>query len=152
MREYLDVRLTAVESGKLRQGIAQSEELHRKLWSTTLRASAESQNFLAVGIFAQTLNSVFDAHTKRIFATADSRIPILIWVVLYTVAILGMAELGYQAALAGSSRSPATIGLVTAFAAVLFLIADLDRPQGGFLIVSQEAMKNLRASMNEPPP
>ncbi|MEY4667555.1 MAG: hypothetical protein RL518_254 [Pseudomonadota bacterium] len=151
LREYVDVRLIAVESGKLREGIAQSEKLHSELWSVTLRASEQSQNFLAVGIFAQTLNSVFDAHAKRIFATADSRIPVLIWVVLYLVAMVGMAELGYQAALAGSTRSPATIGLITAFAAVLFLVADLDRPQGGFLIVSQQAMKNLRRTMDMPP-
>jgi hypothetical protein len=152
LREYVDVRLHAVESGQLKEGIAQSEEIHRKLWATTLRAASESKNFLAVGIFAQTLNGVFDAHTKRIFATIDSRIPALIWVVLYTVATLGMGELGYQAALAGSARSPTSVGLVLAFAAVLLLIADLDRPRGGFLRVSQNAMKTLRTSMDIPSP
>lgn len=146
LREYVDVRLHAVQSGKLREGILLSENIHRKLWATTLRASTESQNFLAVGIFAQTLNGVFDAHTRRVFGNVDSRIPAFIWLVLYGVAMLGMGALGYQAALAGSARSPTSVGLVIAFAAVLLLVADLDRPQGGFLRVNQNAMEALRES------
>lgn len=66
LRTYVAVRIHAAESETFREGIVQSEELHRKLWATTLRAFTESQNFLAVGIFAQTLNGVFDAHTKRV--------------------------------------------------------------------------------------
>lgn len=151
LREYVDVRLQAVASRKLREGILVSEELHRKMWATTVRASTKTSNFFSVGIFAQTLNGVFDAHTRRVFATIDSRIPIFIWLVLYVVAMLGMGELGYQAALAGSTRSLTTAGLIIAFAAVLLLVADLDRPQGGFLRVNQDAMKTLRASMQTPP-
>jgi hypothetical protein len=143
----VDVRIRAIESGEIRKGISLSEDIHRKLWKTTLRASAESPNFLAVGIFAQTLNGVFDAHTKRIFAAIDSRIPAFIWLVLYGVAMLGIGELGYQAALVGSSRSPTALGLIIAFAAVLALVVDLDRPQEGFLRINQNAMKSLRATM-----
>lgn len=149
LRKYVDVRLHAVESGRLQEGISQSEDIHHKLWEATLRASAESQNFLAVGIFAQTLNGVFDAHTKRVFANVDSRIPAFIWIVLYSVAMLGMGALGYQAALAGSAHSPTSVGLIIAFSSVLLLVADLDRPQGGFLRVNQNAMEALRHSFTE---
>lgn len=61
--------------------------------------------------------------------------------------MVGMAELGYQAALAGSARSPTCAGLPVAFAAVLILVVDLDRPQGGFLRVNQQPLKTLRAAM-----
>jgi hypothetical protein len=148
LREYVEVRLHTAESGNLEEGISRSEDIHRKLWETTLRAATKSQNFLAVGIFAQTINALFDAHTKRVFAVVDSRIPAFIWVVLYGVTMLGMGELGYQSALAGSARSPASVGLVIAFAAVLLLVTDLDRPQGGFLRVNQDAMEALRGSFS----
>lgn len=145
LRDYIDVRIRTVNSQNFREGIAQSEQLHKQLWAATLRAVDETRNFFAVGIFAQTLNGVFDAHTKRIFAAFDSRIPAIIWLVLYGIAMLGTAVLGYQAALGGSNRSPTFVGLVIAFAAVLMLVADLDRPQGGLLRVSQKAMTDLQA-------
>jgi len=40
--------------------------------------------------------------------------------------------------------------LVLGFSSVLFLIADLDRPGQGMLSTSQEAMIDLRRSMQEP--
>jgi hypothetical protein len=150
LREYVDLRLEAAATGNLTKAIQRSDELHRLLWGTTLSAASDSPNFFAVGIFAQTLNSVFDSHTKRVFAVVDSRIPALIWIVLYVVAVVGMGELGYQAALAGSSRTPASVGLVLAFAAVLLLIADLDRPHQGLLRVGQSAMQDLKASIDRP--
>jgi hypothetical protein len=151
LREYVDARLEAAATGDLEKVIRRSDQLHRSLWSSTLAAAKESPNFFAVGIFAQNLTTVFDAHTKRLFAIVDSRIPAPIWIVLYVVAIVGMGTLGYQTALTGSSRSPAAAALVVAFAAVLLLIADLDRPHQGLLRVSQNAMQDLQASMRRSP-
>jgi hypothetical protein len=48
--------------------------------------------------------------------------------------------MGYQTGLTSSSRSPAFLGLVISFAAVLSLIADLDRPREGAISISQKAM------------
>jgi predicted transporter len=76
-----------------------------------------------------------------------SRIPVVIWIALYAVAIIGMASAGYQAGLAGTRRSPASMGLVLAFAGVLYLVADLDRPSEGLLTTSQAAMIDLQKSM-----
>src|SRR5262252_10606047 len=33
LREYVDVRLTAAQTGQLTQGIVKSEELHKRLWA-----------------------------------------------------------------------------------------------------------------------
>jgi hypothetical protein len=43
------------------------------------------------------------------------------------------------------------LALVLAFAGVLFLIADLDRPGEGFLTVSQQAMIDVQTTMNAAP-
>jgi hypothetical protein len=77
-----------------------------------------------------------------------SRVPGMIWIVLSLLAILSMVMMGYHSGLANSRRSIVVIGLIIGFALVLFLIADLDRPGQGTLRVSQQAMIDLRHSMN----
>jgi hypothetical protein len=59
-----------------------------------------------------------------------------------------MGMLGYHEALTNSRRSPAVLALVLGFCSVLFLIVDLDRPGQGALEVNQQAMIDLRKSMN----
>jgi hypothetical protein len=44
----------------------------------------------------------------------------------------------------------ATLTLVLAFSVVIVLIADLDRPQEGFLKVSQRAMVDLQTRLHRP--
>jgi hypothetical protein len=44
------------------------------------------------------------------------------------------------------------LGMILAFAGVLFLIADLDRGHEGFLTVSHQALIDLQQSMHGRPP
>gem|GEM_PF-6443312 len=73
----------------------------------------------------------------------------IIWIVLYGVACIGLAEMGYHTAITGSARSPAFVGLVISFASVLWLIADLDRPREGAISISQKAMQELDSTIRE---
>ena len=86
------------------------------------------------------------------FVGIRSRIPVSIWGALYFVTILAMAGMGYHAGLTGKSRSLISIALVLTFSGVIWLIADIDRPQEGLLQVSQQAMVDLRNTMGEPKP
>ncbi|HKG79646.1 MAG TPA: hypothetical protein VKA78_09510 [Pyrinomonadaceae bacterium] len=147
LREYVDVRLEGVQPGKLQQAILKSEELQNRLWSVAM-AQAEKQPNVITSLFIQSLNEVIDLHATRIMAGVRSRIPGMIWIVLYLLAVIAMVMMGYHAGLANSRRSIATIALVVAFSSVLYLIADLDRPGQGMLKVSQQAMIDLRKSMN----
>jgi hypothetical protein len=63
-----------------------------------------------------------------------------------------MGEIGYQTALSGSTRTPVSLGLVIAFALLLSLVADLDRPLEGTLRINQSAMKDLRQRLNPAAP
>jgi hypothetical protein len=58
--------------------------------------------------------------------------------------------MGYHAGLVGTIRSLAVIVVAITFSAVIALIADLDRPQEGSLTVSQQALIDVRQSMNPP--
>jgi hypothetical protein len=147
LREYVDVRLAAARSGNLRDAISKSEELHERLWSSAVAAAGKDRSPIT-GLFIQSVNEVIDLHATRVMAAVRSRIPGAIWLTLYLLAALAMGAIGYQHGLACTVRSLAVIGLVVAFSLVLILIVDLDRPGRGLLRVDQQAMVDVRNSMN----
>ena len=146
LREYVDVRLEAIEPGKLDQALVKSEELHNRLWSVAV-AAAEKERSAITSLFIQSLNQVIDLHATRVMAGVRSRVPAVIWIVLYGLLILAMMIMGFHSGLTFSRRSIAVIALVLGFSSVMFLIADLDRPGQGALRVSQQSMIDLRNSM-----
>jgi hypothetical protein len=150
LREYVDVRLEAVRSGKVEQGMRQSEKLHGQLWEHAVALGEKNPGSIVIGLFVQSLNEVIDFHTKRVTVGLRHRIPGAIWAALYAVAVLALAAMGYHAGLTGTSRSLAVLAVAFTFSVVLWLVADLDRPSEGSLTVSQQGMIDLRNSMTEP--
>jgi hypothetical protein len=130
--------------------ITRSEQLHELLWTQAKAAADKNPNSIITGVFVQSLNDVIDLHAKRVLVGVRSRIPLVIWTALFFLAFLGMAAVGYQAALSATRRSPAMIVLVLSFATVLFLIADLDRGHAGLLRVGQHALIDLQHAMQQP--
>jgi hypothetical protein len=147
LREYVDVRIRAIEEGNLDEALARSEHLHELLWMQTSGIAEKDSASIITGVFIQSLNDLIDLHAERVQVGLRSRIPLVIWAGLFSLAVLSMAAVGYQSGICATSRSPAMPGLVLAFAIVLALIADLDRPREGLLQVSQQAMQDVQKSM-----
>ncbi len=150
LQEYVEVRLRGVEASQFAAALSQSEVLHEKLWTEAAATAKADRGSIMTGLFIQSLNEVIDLHAKRVQVGVRSRIPWVIWLGLYGLAMVSMGAVGYQAGLSATTRSPAMLGLVLAFAVVLFLIADLDRGQEGLLQVSQQAILDLQRSMQTP--
>ena len=150
LRSYVSARLEAVRSGRVAEAILESEDMHGQLWSEATAVALQHPNSIVVGLFVESLNEVIDLHAKRVTAGLRNRIPGTIWVALLAIAILSLAAMGYHAGLVGTSRSLAIIVVAVAFSAVIALIADLDRPQEGTLIVSQQALVDVLQSMQPP--
>lgn len=147
LREYVDVRLNAVqEPDKLSQAMSKSEELLDQLWLQAVAAAEKERNPMT-SLYIQSLNQVIDLHATRVMRAVRSRVPSIIWLVLFLLSFLAMSMMGYHEALTNSRRSPAVFALVLGFVSVLVLIVDLDRPRQGLLQVSQAAMMDLRKSM-----
>lgn len=68
------------------------------------------------------------------------------------LAILGMASIGYHSGLSATRRSPEMLVLILAFASVLYLIMDLDRPLEGLLLVSQQPMIDVQHLIHQNSP
>lgn len=150
LRQYVDIRLDAARTRALARNIQRSEAVQQQLWARAVPIAQKTPGSIVTGLFVQSLNDLIDLHAKRLTASVRNRIPLAIWVSLYGVTILSFSVLGYHAGLVGTRRSPAILSVAVTFAVVIWLIADLDRPQEGALTVGQEALVDVRASMNGP--
>ena len=150
-REYVDSRLAAAQSRDLDQiqkALTEANRIQHQLWDMAVVNAFKDMNSDVAALYIDALNKVIDIHALRVAVGLQARIPAGIWLVLFILVILGMIGVGYQTAIAGSTRrSWITPILAFAFSLVIVLIASLDRPQSGFITVSQQPLADLRASM-----
>jgi hypothetical protein len=147
LREYVDVRIQGAEStdsAALDAAIARSDELHQELWAAATSAAGK-QDTPRTALFVDSLNELIDLHSVRLYASLRSRIPLVIWGALLFLSVLAFVGVGYQCGLSATRRSPTMFGFVLAFSSVIYLIADLDRPQQGLLRVSQQSILDVRS-------
>lgn len=147
LRDYVDARLDVIQTHDIARVLERSDELQRELWREAEACGRDHPNSIVVGLFIQSLNETIDVHSRRVLVSLQSRLPLPLWLSLYAATFLTMAGVGYHEGLSRSRRSPAVIVLVLTFSVIFALIADLDRPQEGWLRTSQRAIVELRKSM-----
>ncbi len=150
LREYVDIRLRAASgAAELNAVLRRSIEIHQLLWAEVSAAAlgAPSPN---TSLMVQATNAVIDMHEKRVNAAVHSRIPRTIWVALFAISTLTMLTMGTQTGLTGKRALVAVLPLSLAFAALIVLVVDLDRPQKGLIKVSQQAMVDLQRGIGSP--
>jgi hypothetical protein len=151
LREYVEERLSVVETGDVEHVLEESSEVHRALWMEAEAAGREQPESVATGLFIQALNDTIDIHSSRVLISLQSRIPPILWATLLIVTMLSMFGVGYLGGLSRSRRSPVIGVLALSFSALLYVVADLDRPREGLIDVSQGAMRDVRQMMNDTP-
>jgi hypothetical protein len=146
LNDYVALRIEAVRQGTEQQiewAIERSEEMQRDLWSRAV-AVANRQPTPVAALFVQSLNNVIDSHEKRIALGIHYRLPGIIWIVLYGVAILAFVMGGYDGGVSGSRRIiTITLSTAVAFSVVFLLEVALDRPHEHLLSTSEAAMLDL---------
>jgi hypothetical protein len=155
LREYVDLRLRAVENIRLRGTsgahvdavLKRSVAIHNLLWTEASAAAIKAPSF-NTSLVIESINNVIEMHEKRVTAGLRNRIPISIWIAVLAICILTMITMGTQIGFTGKRRLVAVIPLSMAFAALLVLAVDLNRPQKGLIIVGQQAMVNLQSIMS----
>ena len=149
LRNYVDVRVKAAGGEmELKEAALRSEALHDKMWAVALEVGQKNAGSITAGLFIQALNQVIDLHLKRVTVGIRSRVPPTIWITLYLLMAAGMVMMGTQLAQSGTRHFAMELALAVSFSLVLFLIADLDRPQEGLINVSQQAMSELQTKLN----
>jgi hypothetical protein len=152
LREYVDIRLDAYQSGNFDPLFLRSRELHKRLWSEAIAAKEKISNAIYAGYFIQSLNDVIAMHNRQVMVRQEFRIPNAIWIVLYVIIPLSAASIGCHGGLTGRRRPLVAVAFVLIITVVMALIWDLDHPRRGSLRVSQQALTDLRGTMNDSNP
>lgn len=145
LSEYVHERLAALDPQHTAEAIARSEQIHVELWA---RAEALARDYPSdvIALFVESTNDIIDLHTLRLRAV-NTRVPESLWLSIYALSGLAMLMVGLHNSYSGHRNLWGLLALVLAFSAVILLIADLDRPAGGFLQVSQQALIDLQHFM-----
>ena len=150
LREYVDVRLrTARPGGDLKAGVSRSLEIQGLAWALVSSAAREDSNRYAA-LVVTSVNDVIAMHERRLTDALHARIPGGIWLGLMAITVLAMGTLGLQVGLSGKRRLVGIIPIALAFSVLVTLILDLNRPQGGFITVSQQPLVDLQDWMRRP--
>ncbi len=150
LKEYLNVRIDVVQTldlSKMPKAMMETDRLQRQLWKLAVVNARLDMNSDVASLYVASLNEVIDIHSLRLARGYQARTSPGLWFSLYALLLLSMFLIGYQIAMAGSGRSPASIILAISFTVVFILIAALDRPQEGFFKVSQQPLISLRLTM-----
>lgn len=148
LREYVDVRLQATTGGDLHAILARSVEIHQLLWTKVLSVSRTTPG-VNISLVVQSINNVIDMHEIRVSAGLYGRIPTVIWLALFAITALSMITIGTLVGLSGKRRLVVVVPMLLAFAVLVSLIADLNRPQKGMIKVGQQAMISLQKNMSQ---
>ena len=151
LREYAQIRVDYIPTGKsfaeLPNVIDRSNIVQEALWQQVKALSAEDYNMVPTGLFIQALNDVIDNQGKRLSALRNY-IPHVVWFSLFGMTAVACGFAGYASGLDPlRTRLPL---FITAFliCGVIFVILDLDRPNVGFITISQQPMIDTVASLS----
>lgn len=152
LREYVDLRLAAVDPASLEEARRRSEEIHAQLWLIVEGQVGQNPDGGVATLFVDAVNPVIEIYGQRLDAVSSLRLQPLMWWVLYGTAVLTFFLVGLVSSVDGKRNAIIWVLMASVVAAVLMLIADLDRSQGGLLTVSQEALWDLQRQFATPAP
>ena len=150
LREYVDMRVAALDPDKTVASILRSEEIHNELWSRAEQIARESP-LPTVSLYISSVNEVIDLHTERITYGVDIRIPATVLLGLYIGALLTIFLVGMQSGYTEKRNYIALVILVMIISVVFFLIVDLDRSHEGLMQVPQGALYDLQRTLSASP-
>jgi hypothetical protein len=149
LRQYIDGRLRlarSMDDSTIIRELKRSDQLQRELWRTAV-FYAKERNVPGGFLYAQAINEMIDIQNLRVARGFLASTPRGLWVSLYTLLVLSMITIGYQAAVAGSRRTLATFFLTISFTLVFLMLTALEQPRYGFFHVNQQPLIMLREKL-----
>ncbi len=152
LREYLPLRIASDDQAQVQANIQRSVQLHAEMWAITAEVARSGHSPDLVSAFGDSMAEIVSLNETRIVSSIYARVPDTILLLLLAGSALALGMVGYSAGLAGSRGVLSALVLVVALGAVLTLVLDLDRPQEGFLRVSQRALLDVQQWIGLPTP
>jgi hypothetical protein len=148
--EYVNLRLDALDPAKTLASIARSEQIHDQLWLRAEEIARENPGPI-VALYISSLNDVIDLHTRRLNEELGFRVPPVIVLGLYVVALLTMMLIGVHDSYSEQRNLLALIMVVLIISVVFLVIFELDRSNVGLLRTPQKALLDLQTRLNSAP-
>jgi hypothetical protein len=146
VRTRLDITQRVPSTAQFNAAIARSNEIQEALWQQAKILAAKDNGMVPAGLFIQTLNEMIDNQGKRLDAFRN-RVPNIVLLALYGVAIVASAFAGYANGLESRRVRLPVYVMALLVAAVILLIQDLDRPNTGFINTVQQPMNDVANSI-----
>jgi hypothetical protein len=142
-QEYAALRVRgkggSIESSTTSEAISRSLAIQESLWRAGMDAAAASPQVVPSGLFIQALNTMIDVHEQRLTA-GRSQVPAVVFVMLEGIAVVAFSFAGYGLQLANARCRAGMWIMAVLIGSVIMLVADLDRPQSGFITVDQQPL------------
>lgn len=150
---YVELRLEAasvIGSDKVHTLLDESDIIQHQLWNMASVNAWKDMNSDIAALYIESLNDLANIQAMRVAVGLQARLPLGLWILLYLLLFLGMLSMGYQIAVAESSKASIvkTI-LILTFSMFVVLIASLDVPGKGFINVSQQPLVNVKTWMEK---
>lgn len=150
LRRYTALRETLTGAidrpAELQAVIDGSNAILDDLWRGARAVAAVNDAMVPTGLYIQALNELIDNQETRL-AALRSRVPPIVLAALYGIALVANAFVGYAGG-QGATRRRLPLHIVgLLIAAVILLIQDLDRPNAGFIVTSQQPLIDAAAAL-----
>lgn len=143
LRDYVKVRLDlanhVASNRELASAIARSNALQESLWQQAMAVASLDKGVVPTATYVQSLNEMIDSQGKRLSAVRN-RMPSEVLVTLFAIAAVASAFAAYASGDNRRGRRLPVYVMAILVAAVILVLLDLDRPDAGFIKVSQQPM------------
>ncbi len=149
LREYAQIRIIppGTSFAEIPTIIDRSNHIHEALWQQVKALSVKDNNMVPTGLFILALNEMIDNQGKRL-AAWQNFIPPVVLLMLSGMAAVACGFAGYASGLDPlRTRLPVFITAILV-CGVIFVVLDLDRPNAGFITISQQPLIDTLASLS----
>lgn len=148
IREYAQLRLNLpgrrLDAATFEKALAQMEAMQAQMVDLVSQA-LDAGTPIAVPL-ANTLNSVTGNHASRLAAARD-RLPTSVVLLLLTCALFSSLLVGREQGSSDRLDMAGTICFIVLVSFAIFVTLDLNQPERGYIMVSQEPIQRLLSSM-----
>ena len=152
LKEYVPLRIGTTDTEDLAANLVRSDEILGELWSIAEGLAKDEPGSDVLALYIDSLNETIDMDTSRVIAALYARVPDTVLLLLFVGSALALGMVGFSAGLTRRRSPLTTIVMAVVLGAVVTLIVDIDRPQGGTLTVSQQPIIELQMQLESTSP
>ncbi|ANE53172.1 hypothetical protein [Flavisolibacter tropicus] len=150
LREYVDILVKMKNHKDVMQGVVRLDELHLLIWNQAASLAREDMDSELRMLYVTSLNEVIDIFGERKTVVLVFRIPSVLWTSLFLLYSISMFVVGYETGSFRIRRVMATPLMVSAFALIVTLIANMDSTKSEQRFrVSQQPLIELQQMMQQ---